>query len=100
MTSSRVKHALKEIIRIVEVSSYQYHDPITDFLKELFSEFDFEATQLELATAVQVAENDLSSTRYLDAVTVFLPPNEACHIIAFSDKHVQYVPAYEARADD
>ncbi|KLO10911.1 eukaryotic translation initiation factor 3 subunit 6 [Schizopora paradoxa] len=58
MTSSRVKHALKDIIKIIEVSSYQYHDPITDFLKELFLEFDFEAAQRELATAVQVVEND------------------------------------------
>lgn len=70
MTSSRVKHALKDIIKIIEVSSYQYHDPITDFLKELFLEFDFEAAQRELATAVQVVENDFFlrefATEFLD----------------------------------
>lgn len=56
--SSRVRHALKEVVRVIQMEEYQYSDPITKFLKELYSEFDFEAAQRELTIAVQVVEND------------------------------------------
>ncbi|TDL17852.1 eukaryotic translation initiation factor 3, subunit 6 [Rickenella mellea] len=57
-TSARVRHALKEIVKVVQTEGYQYHDPITDFLKELYVEFDFEAAQRELTAAERVVEND------------------------------------------
>lgn len=57
-TSTRVRHAMKEIVRVVQTEEYQYNDPVTNFLKELYLEFDFEAAQRELTTAVQVVEND------------------------------------------
>lgn len=49
---------MKEIVRVVQTEEYQYNDPVTNFLKELYLEFDFEAAQRELTTAVQVVEND------------------------------------------
>ena len=58
VASSRVRHALKEVVKVVQMEEYQFSDPITNFLKELYLDFDFEAAQKELMTAVQVVEND------------------------------------------
>ncbi|KAL5501750.1 INT6 [Sanghuangporus vaninii] len=65
-TSSRVRHSLKEIVKVVQTEEYQYSDPITKFLKELYLEFDFEAAQRELTTAVQVVENDFFLQEFKD----------------------------------
>ena len=40
------------------MEEYQYHDPVTSFLKELYIEFDFEAAQRELTLAEEVVGND------------------------------------------
>jgi translation initiation factor 3 subunit E len=40
------------------LEEYQYSDPVTAFLKELYVEFDFEAAQLELKRAEEVVKND------------------------------------------
>ncbi|KAI9443654.1 eukaryotic translation initiation factor 3 subunit 6, partial [Lactarius indigo] len=48
--SSRVRHAIREV--------YQYADPVTKFLKELYVEFDFEAAQHQLQLAERVVGND------------------------------------------
>jgi len=40
------------------MEEYQYQDPITAFLKELYVEFDFEAAQSELRRAEEVVKND------------------------------------------
>lgn len=42
----------------MQMEEYQYSDPITRFLKELYVEFDFEAAQRELVVAEQVVGND------------------------------------------
>ncbi|KAH8114411.1 eukaryotic translation initiation factor 3, subunit 6 [Phellopilus nigrolimitatus] len=65
-TSSRVRHSLKEIVRVVQTEEYQFSDPITNFLKELYLEFDFEAAQRELTTAVEVVENDFFLSEFKD----------------------------------
>jgi translation initiation factor 3 subunit E len=41
------------------MEEYQYQDPVTSFLKELYVEFDFEAAQRELTLAVQIVGEDL-----------------------------------------
>ncbi|KIL57661.1 hypothetical protein M378DRAFT_375442 [Amanita muscaria Koide BX008] len=41
--SSRVWNALREIVQVIRTEEYQYQDPVTTFLKELYVEFDFEA---------------------------------------------------------
>lgn len=46
--SARVRHALKEVVKIVAAEEYQYSDPLTRFLKELYVNFDFEKAQVEL----------------------------------------------------
>ena len=66
MTSSRVRHSLKEIVRVVQTEEHQFNDPVTNFLKELYLEFDFESAQRELTTAVQVVENDFFLGEFKD----------------------------------
>jgi translation initiation factor 3 subunit E len=57
-TSGRAKHALREVVRIIQTEEYQYKDPITQFLRELYVDFDFEAAQVSLGIAEKVVEND------------------------------------------
>lgn len=56
--SSRVRHSIREIVKVIQTEEYQYQDPITSFLKELYVEFDFEAAQRELAVAERVVGDD------------------------------------------
>ncbi|KAF5317716.1 hypothetical protein D9619_012597 [Psilocybe cf. subviscida] len=56
--SPRVRHAIREVVKIVQTEAYQYNDPITDFLRELYVEFDFEAAQKALGQAEEVVGND------------------------------------------
>ncbi|EDR09676.1 uncharacterized protein LACBIDRAFT_293911 [Laccaria bicolor S238N-H82] len=56
--SSRVRNAIREVVKVIQTEEYQYQDPVTSFLKELYIEFDFEAAQRELALAEEVVAND------------------------------------------
>ncbi|KAG6828423.1 hypothetical protein H0H92_008046 [Tricholoma furcatifolium] len=56
--STRVRNAIREVVKVIQTEEYQYQDPVTSFLKELYVEFDFEAAQRELALAEKVVEND------------------------------------------
>ncbi|KAF8157802.1 eukaryotic translation initiation factor 3 subunit 6 [Crassisporium funariophilum] len=56
--SSRVRNAIREVVKVIQTEEYQYHDPVTSFLKELYIEFDFEAAQRELTLAEEVVGND------------------------------------------
>ncbi|KAF7768696.1 hypothetical protein Agabi119p4_7939 [Agaricus bisporus var. burnettii] len=56
--SSRVRNAIREIVKVIQLEEYQYSDPVTAFLKELYVEFDFEAAQQELKKAEEVVKND------------------------------------------
>ena len=57
-TSSRARHAIRDIVRVIQTEEYQYKDPITQFLKDLYVDFDFEAAQQSLTVAERVVEND------------------------------------------
>ena len=56
--SSRVRNAIREVVKVIQTEEYQYQDPVTSFLKELYVEFDFEAAQQQLALAEIVVSND------------------------------------------
>ncbi|KAG1905511.1 eIF3 subunit 6 N terminal domain-containing protein [Suillus fuscotomentosus] len=56
--SSRVRHSIREIVKVIQTEEYQYQDPVTSFLKELYVEFDFEAAQRELTLADRVVGDD------------------------------------------
>jgi len=61
---SRVKNTgihqkqLKDIIRIVKQEAYEYSDPVTDFVRALYLDFDFEEAQRQLPRAEEVLRCD------------------------------------------
>jgi len=52
------------------MEEYQYTDPITSFLKELYIDFDFEAAQRELTLAEEVVRNDFFLSEFKDEFLV------------------------------
>ncbi|KAI0916720.1 hypothetical protein AcW1_007904 [Taiwanofungus camphoratus] len=64
--SSRVRHSIREIVKVIQMEEYQYQDPVTAFLTELYVEFDFEAAQRELSKAEQVVANDFFLGEFRD----------------------------------
>ncbi|KAG6840831.1 hypothetical protein C0991_004054 [Blastosporella zonata] len=56
--SARVRNAIREVVKVIQTEEYQYQDPVTAFLKELYIEFDFEAAQRELTLAEKVVGDD------------------------------------------
>ena len=49
---------LKDLVRIVRQEGYEYHDPLTDFIKALYIDFDFEEAQKKLTEAEEVLRGD------------------------------------------
>lgn len=64
--SSRVRHSIREIVKVIQMEEYQYQDPVTAFLKELYVEFDFEAAQRELGKAETVVASDFFLGEFRD----------------------------------
>ena len=64
--SSRVRNAIREVVKVIQTEEYQYSDPVTSFLKELYIEFDFEAAQKELSLAEEVVGNDFFLNEFKD----------------------------------
>ena len=56
--SRTIRDPVKEVTKIVLMEEYNYSDPITGFLKDLYGDFDFEGAQERLRVAEQVLEND------------------------------------------
>ena len=49
---------LKDLVRIVRQEGYEYNDPVTDFIKALYIDFDFEEAQKKLIEAEEVLRSD------------------------------------------
>ena len=49
---------LKDLVRVVRQEGYEYHDPVTDFIKALHIDFDFEEAQKKLSEAEEVLRGD------------------------------------------
>jgi translation initiation factor 3 subunit E len=49
---------LKDLIRIVRQETYEYSDPVCEFVKALYVDFDFEEAQKKLAEADEVLRSD------------------------------------------
>ncbi|KJA24411.1 hypothetical protein HYPSUDRAFT_38862 [Hypholoma sublateritium FD-334 SS-4] len=65
--SPRVRHAIREIVKVIQTEEYQYSDPVTEFLRELYVEFDFERAQKALSEAVDgVLANDFFLGEFKD----------------------------------
>lgn len=49
---------LKDLIRIIQQEKYTYRDPVTEFLENLFVDYDFEGAQQKLRECEDVIAND------------------------------------------
>ncbi|CEJ01650.1 hypothetical protein G6F70_000309 [Rhizopus microsporus] len=58
VTNKRRKHQMKELVKIIEQESYEYQDPVTQFVEALFVHFDFEGAQKKLKECEDVLMND------------------------------------------
>ena len=64
--SPRVPNAIRGVVKVIQTEEYQYSDPVTLFLKELYVEFDFEAAQKELSLAEEVVGRDFFLNDFKD----------------------------------
>ncbi|PYH40446.1 eukaryotic translation initiation factor 3 subunit E [Aspergillus saccharolyticus JOP 1030-1] len=65
--SSVYQKQLKDLIRVVRQEGYEYSDPITDFVKALYVDFDFEEAQKKLGEAEDVLRSDFFLVSAADA---------------------------------
>ena len=61
--SNQHQKQLKDLVKVVRQEAYEYRDPLTDFVKALYIDFDFEEAQKKLAEAEDVLRGDF----FLDA---------------------------------
>ncbi|KAI8341092.1 eIF3 subunit 6 N terminal domain-containing protein [Chlamydoabsidia padenii] len=54
----RRKSQMKELVKIIEQESYEYRDPVTEFIEALFINFDFEGAQKKLKECEYVLSHD------------------------------------------
>lgn len=57
---------VKDLTRIVQMEEYQYSDPVTAFLKDLFCDFDFDKAQQRLSVAESVVRSDFFLSGFAD----------------------------------
>ena len=69
--ASQYQKQLKDLVRIIRQEGYEYSDPVTDFLKALYVDFDFEVAQAKLSEADEMLRSDFflsaSSDAFLEA---------------------------------
>jgi len=62
---------LKDVVRIVKQEAYEYSDPVTNFVRALYIDFDFEEAQRQLPRAEEVLRSDFflvsAGDTFLDA---------------------------------
>jgi len=58
ITNKKKRHHLKDLVRVIEQEVGNYRDPITDFVRALLVDYDFEAAQATLAGCETVLMND------------------------------------------
>lgn len=56
--SHNYQKQLKDLARVVKQEVYEYEDPVTEFVKALYIDFDFEVAQKKLSEAQAVMQND------------------------------------------
>ncbi|KAI9662601.1 MAG: eukaryotic translation initiation factor 3 subunit E [Bathelium mastoideum] len=70
---------VKDLVRIVRQEGYEYTDPLTDFVKALYVDFDFEEAQKKLVDAETILRNDFFLAGSADAFV-----DSARHLISES----------------
>ncbi|KAI4286142.1 MAG: hypothetical protein L6R38_000124 [Xanthoria sp. 2 TBL-2021] len=58
---------LKDLVRVVRQEGYEYNDPVTEFVKALYVDFDFEEAQKKLGEAEEVLKGDFFLSATADA---------------------------------
>ena len=53
-------------MKILQTEAYQYEDPITKFLTDLYGDFDFDGAQRWLSEAESVLDNDFFLSEFKD----------------------------------
>jgi len=66
LSPSRRRTHLRDLLREIKAMSYQYSDPMTQFLDSLFDQFDFDAAQLKLKECQQLVKNDFFLQKFAD----------------------------------
>ena len=57
---------IRDLTKIVQMEEYQYSDPVTGFLRDLFGDFDFEKAQQRLSVAESVVRSDFFLSGFAD----------------------------------
>ncbi|KAJ1978591.1 eukaryotic translation initiation factor 3 subunit E [Dimargaris xerosporica] len=66
ITNKKRKHTLRELVRVIEQEVYTYRDPITDFLRAIYVDFDFELAQKKLLECEDLLVHDFFLLSTLD----------------------------------
>lgn len=77
--SSQYQKQVKDLVRIVRQEGYEYSDPVTDFIKALYIDFDFEEAQKKLGETEEILKNDFFLLGTADAFV-----DSARHLISES----------------
>jgi translation initiation factor 3 subunit E len=64
--SARSREAVRDVVRALGQEQYQYKDSVTEFLRKLYGEVDFEGAREEMASAAKVMENDFFLEEFKD----------------------------------
>ncbi|KIY03247.1 eukaryotic translation initiation factor 3 subunit E [Fonsecaea multimorphosa CBS 102226] len=56
--SHNYQKQLKDLVRVVKQEVYEYQDPVTEFVKALYVDFDFEEAQKKLSEAEAILRGD------------------------------------------
>lgn len=62
ITHKQRRHYMKELVRLIEQESYNYRDPITEFVKCLYVNFNFDGAQQKLRDCEVVVRTDFFLT--------------------------------------
>ncbi|RKP07229.1 eIF3 subunit 6 N terminal domain-containing protein [Thamnocephalis sphaerospora] len=66
VNNRRRKNYMKDLVRVIQQTSYMYQDPVTKFITSLFVDYDFDAAQLMLKECEKLLENDFFLCGTLD----------------------------------
>jgi translation initiation factor 3 subunit E len=77
--SNNYQKQLKDLVRVVRQEGYEYSDPLTDFVRALYLDFDFEEAQKKLSEAEKILKADFFLASTADAFV-----DSARHLISES----------------
>lgn len=60
------REPIRDLVKIVQMEEYQYSDPVTSFLKDLYVDFDLDQAQQKLTVAESVVQGDFFLSGFAD----------------------------------